>query len=207
MRAVWSEVSRVRLFCGIVFALLSACTQQFVPPSTGNASLRVPDESLPLLKAQAERGDVRAALKLADYYGLYLDNRQKDNRERQVHYYNVAATHGSIVAINNLIRTYSVDSDYFSISKALYWRDQLKAASRREKVLVQSDAEWYYDLYLEFFVGEHDKKRGLSFLRSAAELGSIKAQRELVEIYTTDPGFRDPLKAQHWRRRLQRNVR
>lgn len=155
--------------------------------------LRIPDAELPVLKRRAKAGDAEAALTLATYYGFFLDNREKRNRELQVHYYKVAATHGSETGIKNLIFTYSMDTDRFDMSKACHWRRELKRLAAQRNIQIQSDAEWYYDLYSEYFVArrsvssKRNKKLGLQFLECAASLGLKEAQRELTEIYSDDP--------------------
>jgi TPR repeat protein len=161
-----------------------------------NESLRIPDAELPELKRRAMAGDAEAALTLATYYGFFLDNREKRNREMQVHYYQIAATHGSETGIKNLIFTYSMDSDRFDLSKACHWRRELKRLAAQRNIQVQSDAEWYYDLYSEYYVARRSvaskryKKLGLQFLACAARLGWKEAQRELAEIYSDDPKAR-----------------
>jgi TPR repeat protein len=161
-----------------------------------NESLRIPDAELPELKRRAKAGDAEAALTLATYYGFFLDNREKRNRELQVHYYQVAATHGSETGIKNLIFTYSMDTDRFDLSKACHWRRELKRLAAQRNIQVQSDAEWYYDLYSEYYVARRSvaskryKKLGLQFLECAARLGWKEAQRELAEIYSDDPKTR-----------------
>jgi TPR repeat protein len=161
-----------------------------------NESLRIPDAELPELKRRAKAGDAEAALTLATYYGFFLDNREKRNRELQVHYYQVAATHGSETGIKNLIFTYSMDTDRFDLSKACHWRRELKRLAAQRNIQVQSDAEWYYDLYFEYYVARRSvaskryKKLGLQFLECAARLGWKEAQRELAEIYSDDPKAR-----------------
>ncbi|MFZ1219940.1 MAG: hypothetical protein WAO00_11650 [Chthoniobacterales bacterium] len=157
-----------------------------------NESLRIPDTELTELKRRAKAGDPEAALTLATYYGFFLDNREKRNRELQVHYYQVAATHGSEKGIKNLIFTYSMDTDRFNLSKACHWRRELKRLAAQRNIQVQSDAEWYYDLYFEYFVARRSvsskryKQLGLQFLECAARLGLNKAQRELTEINSDD---------------------
>jgi hypothetical protein len=113
--------------------------------------LRIADAELPVLKRRAKAGDGEAALTLATYYGFFLDNREKRNRELQVYYYKVAATHGSETGIKNLIFTYSMDTDRFDMSKACHWRRELKRLAAQRNIQIQSDAEWYYDLYSEYF--------------------------------------------------------
>ena len=158
-----------------------------------NESLRIPDAELPELKRRAKAGDAEAALTLATYYGFFLDNREKRNRELQVHYYQVAASHGSETGIKNLIFTYSMDSDRFDLSKACHWRRELKRLAAQRNLQVKSDAEWYYDLYSEYYVARRSvaskryKKLGLQFLECAATLGLKEAQRELTEIYSDEP--------------------
>lgn len=158
--------------------------------------LRIPDGELPVLKRRAKAGDAEAALRLATYYGFFLDNRKKRNRELQVHYYKVAATHGSQTGIENLIFTYSIDTDRFDLSKACHWRRELKRLAAQRNIAIQSDAEWYYDLYSEYFVArrsvssKRNEKLGLQFLECAARLGLKEAQRELTEIYSDDPEVR-----------------
>jgi hypothetical protein len=159
--------------------------------------LRIPDEELPVLKRRAKAGDAEAALRLATYYGFFLDNREKRNRELQVHYYHVAATHGSETGIENLIFTYSMDTDRFDMSKACHWRRELKRLAAQRNIQIQSDAEWYYDLYSEYFVARRSveskryKKLGLQFLECAAKLGLKEAERELTEISSDDPEVRE----------------
>jgi TPR repeat protein len=159
-------------------------------------ALRISDAELPVLKRRANEGDAEAALRLATYYGFFLNNREKRNRELQVHYYKVAATHGSQTGIENLIFTYSMDTDRFDMSKACHWRRELKRLAAQRNIQVQSDAEWYYDLYSEYFVArrsvssKRNKKLGLQFLECAASLGLKDAQRELTEIYSDDPKTR-----------------
>ena len=158
--------------------------------------LRIPDGELPVFKRRAKTGDAEAALRLATYYGFFLDNRDKSNRELQIHYYKVAAAHGSQTGIENLILTYSTSTDRFDLSKACHWRRELKQLAAQRNLQVQSDAEWYYDLYSEYFVARRSveskryKKLGLQFLECAARLGSKEAQRELTEIYSDDPKAR-----------------
>jgi TPR repeat protein len=158
--------------------------------------LRIPDGELLVLKRRAKAGDTEAALRLATYYGFFLDNREKGNRELQIHYYKVAATHGSQAGIENLIFTYSRDIDRFDLPKACHWRRELKRLATQRNIQIQSDAEWYYDLYSEYFVARRSveskryKKLGLQFLECAARLGSKEAQRELTEIYSDDPKAR-----------------
>jgi TPR repeat protein len=155
--------------------------------------LRIPDAELPVLKRRAKAGDAEAALRLATYYGFFLDNREKRNRELQIHYYKVAATHDSQTGIENLIFTYSTSTDRFDLSRACHWRRELKRLAAKRNIQVQSDAEWYYDLYSEYFVARRSvsskryKKLGLQFLECAASLGLKEAQRELTEISSDDP--------------------
>lgn len=158
--------------------------------------LRIPDAELPILKRRAKAGDAEAALRLATYYGFFLDNREKPNRELQIHYYKVAAAHGSQTGMENLIFTYSTSTDRFDLSKACQWRRELKRLAAQRNMSIQSDAEWYYDLYSEYFVArrsvasKHYEKLGLQFLECAARLGWKEAQRELAEIYSDDPKAR-----------------
>lgn len=155
--------------------------------------LRIPSAELPDLKQRAGAGDAEAALRLATYYGFFLDNRDKRNRKLQIHYYKVAATHGSQTGIENLIFTYSRDTDRFDLSKACHWRRELKRLAAQRNIQIQPDAEWYYDLYSEYFVArrsvasEHYKKLGLQFLECAAKMGLEEAQRELTEISSDNP--------------------
>jgi TPR repeat protein len=155
--------------------------------------LRIPDGELPVLKRLAKAGDAEAALRLATYYGFFLDNAEKRNRELQVHYYKVAAAHGSQAGIENLIFTYSRDIDRFDLSKACHWRRELKRLAAERTIQIESDAEWYYNLYSEYFIArrsvssKRNKKLGLQFLECAARLGLKEAQRELTEIYSDDP--------------------
>lgn len=157
---------------------------------------RIADGELPVLKRRAKAGDAEAALRLATYYGFFLDNTEKRNRELQVHYYEVAAAHGSQAGIEMLISTYSRSTDRFDLSKACYWRRKLKQLAAQQNIQIQSDAEWYYDLYSEYFVARRSvsskryKKLGLQFLECAARLGLKEAQRELTEIYSDDPEVR-----------------
>ena len=158
--------------------------------------LRIPDGELPVLKRRAKAGDAEAALRLATYYGFFLDNREKHNRELQIHYYKVAAAHGSQTGVENLIFTYSRDTDRFDLPEACHWRRELKRLAARRNIQIQSDAEWYYDLYSEYFVARRSveskryKKLGLQFLECAAKLGWKEAQRDLAEIYSDDPKAR-----------------
>lgn len=158
--------------------------------------LRIPDAELPVLKRRAKAGDAEAALRLATYYGFFLDNRKKVNREMQIHYYEIAATHGSQTGIENLVFTYSRDIDRFDLPKACHWRRELKRLAAQKNIQVQSDAEWYYDLYSEYYVARRSvsskryKKLGLQFLECAASLGLKEAQRDLAEIYSDDPKAR-----------------
>src|SRR3954468_10706971 len=108
--------------------------------------LRIPSAELPELKQCAEAGDAEAALRLATYYGFFLNNSEKRNRELQIYYYKVAATHGSQTGIENLIFTYSMDTDRFDMSKACHWRRALKRLAAQSNNQIQSDAQWYYDL-------------------------------------------------------------
>jgi hypothetical protein len=64
-----------------------------------------------------------------------METREKRNRELQLHYYKVAATHGSETGTRNLIFTYSIEPDRFDMSKAWYWRRELKllAAQRTSR--------------------------------------------------------------------------
>ncbi len=158
--------------------------------------LRIPKAELPELKRRAEAGDAETAMRLAIYYGYFLDNTKKRNRELQLHYYKTAAAHGSQAGIEMLISTYSRDADRFDMSEACRWRRELRRLAAQRNVAIQSDAEWYYDLYSEYFVArrsvssKRNKKLGLQFLECAARLGLTEAQRELTEIYSDDPEVR-----------------
>ncbi len=140
-----------------------------------NDGLRIPANELPNLKRKAHRGDTEAALKLATYYGIYLND-----KNRQLQYLKLGATNESDVAIRNLITIYSNDSNLFDFHKALLWRQRLKDLARRKKIEIQSDAEWGYDLYLNHL---GDKDRGLFFLKYAADHGSAQARKELSENF------------------------
>jgi TPR repeat protein len=161
---------------------------------------RIPDAKLPELKRRAEIGDMEAAMRLAAYYSLFLSNSEKRNRELEIHYYKIAAMHGSQAGIEMLIGIYSRSTDRFDLSKACYWRRALKRLATQRNIQVQSDAEWYYDLYSEYFVARRSvsskryKKLGLQFLECAARLGLKEAQRELTEIYSDDPEVREERK-------------
>lgn len=170
---------------------------------------RIPDAKLPELKRRAEAGDAEAAISLATYYGFFLDNTERRNRELQVHYYTVAAAHGSQAGIEMLISTYSRDTDRFDLSKACHWRRELKRLAAQRNLHIESDAEWYYELYSEYFVArqstssKRNKRLGLHFLECAARFGSKEAQRDLTEIYFDDPDMRNSEKAQYWKQREQ----
>jgi len=147
-------------------------------------------------------------MRLAAYYGFFLDNTEKRNRGLQIHYYKIAATHGSQGGIEMLIATYSRSTDRFNLSKAYRWRRELKRLATQRNIQIESDAEWYYNLYSEYFVArrstlsKRNKKLGLYFLERAASLGLKEAQRELIEIYSKDPDLRNPKKARYWEQRL-----
>jgi hypothetical protein len=72
----------------------------------------------------------------------------------------------------------------------------LKRLAAQRNIQIPSDAEWYYDLYSEYFVARRSvaskryKKLGLQFLMCAASLGSKEAQRELTEISPDHPEVR-----------------
>jgi hypothetical protein len=159
-----------------------------------NDSLWIAPDEILILKRKVERGDPEAALKLASYYGVYLDD-----KKRQAHYYVLAATNGSLVAIENLVTIYSrTDADSFSFEKALHWRQRFKELARKRGIEIESDADWGYGLYLDHLT---DKDRGLSFLKYAAKHGSEEARKELIEIYTSDPEVRNPAKAHYWKQK------
>lgn len=170
---------------------------------------RIPEAEMPGVKRRAEAGDREAAMRLATYYSLFLDNSQKRNRELEIHYYNVAATHGSRAGIEMLISTYSRSTDRFDLPKACYWRRKLKRLAAQQNIQIQSDAEWYYDLYSEYFVARRSvsskryEKLGLQFLECAARLGLKEAQRELTEIYSDDPDIQNSAKANYWKQRQE----
>ena len=189
--------------CVLVTAVV-AVTLEAAEPKQGEhvivehpqEQFRIPDQELPGVKRRAEAGDREAAMRLATYYSLFLDNNDKRNRELEIHYYKVAATHGSQAGIEMLISTYSRSTDRFDLSKACHWRRELKRLTAQRNIQVQSDAEWYYDLYFEYFVARRSasskryKKLGLRFLECAARLGLKEAQRELTEIYSDEPEVR-----------------
>jgi TPR repeat protein len=161
---------------------------------------RIPGPELTEVKRRAEAGDREAAMRLATYYSLFLDNNQKRNRELEIHYYEVAATHGSQAGIEMLISTYSRSTDRFDLSKACHWRRELKRLAAQGNIQIQPDAEWYHDLYSEYFVArrsvssKRNKQLGLQFLECAAKLGLKEAQRELTEIYSNDSEVREERK-------------
>jgi len=189
--------------CVLVTAVV-AVTLEAAEPKQGEhvivehpqEQFRIPDQELPGVKRRAEAGDREAAMRLATYYSLFLDNNDKRNRELEIHYYKVAATHGSQAGIEMLISTYSRSTDRFDLSKACHWRRELKRLAAQENIQIQSDAEWYYDLYSEYFVARRSveskryKKLGLQFLECAASLGLKEAQRELTKIYSGDSEVR-----------------
>jgi TPR repeat protein len=157
---------------------------------------RIPDPELPEVERRAEAGDMEAAMRLASYYSLFLDNSQKRNRQLEIHYYKIAATHGSQAGIQMLISIYSRSTDQFDLSKACHWRRELRRRAALGHIQIQSDAEWYYDLYSEYFVARQSvsskryKKLGLRFLECAASLGLKEAQHELTEIYSHNSDLR-----------------
>ena len=161
-----------------------------------NDQFRIPDSELPKVKRSAEAGDTDAALKLATYYGFFLDNTGKRNRDLELRFYKVAADNGSQSGIEMLIAIYSTSTDRFDLSKACEWRRKLKRLAAKQKVTIQPDAEWYYDLYSEYFVARRStsskdyKKLGLQFLECAASLGLEEAKRDLAKIYSDDPEVR-----------------
>jgi len=163
---------------------------------SGNESLRIPAGELPVLEQRAEAGDVEAALRLADYYGSFLDNTEKRNRNKQIHYYEIAAAYGSQKGVENLIFVYALSRDRYDFSKACRWRRELKRLAAQRNIQIQSDAEWYYDLYSEYFVArrsvssKRNKMLGLQFLECAARLGLKEAQRELTKVYSDEPKLR-----------------
>lgn len=189
--------------CVLVTAVV-AVTLEAAEPKQGEhvivehpqEQFRIPGQELPGVKRRAEAGDREAAMRLATYYSLFLDNNEKRNRELEIHYYEVAATHGSQAGIEMLISTYSRSTDRFNLSKACHWRRELKRLAAQENIQIQPDAEWYYDLYSEYFVARRSveskryKKLGLQFLECAARLGLKEAQRELTKIYSDDPEVR-----------------
>jgi hypothetical protein len=140
-----------------------------------NDGLRIAADELPILKAKAKRGNQEAALKLATYYGIYLND-----KKRQMEYYKLAAKSGSIIAVENLVTTYSTDNESFDFAKALRWRRRLKEMAQQKNVKIESDAEWGYGLYLNHLT---DKDHGLFFLKYAAKHGSAKARQELSESF------------------------
>jgi TPR repeat protein len=141
-----------------------------------NDGLRISDDQLPILKRKAERGDQEAALKLATYYGIYLNN-----KKTQLYYSKLAAKNGSMTAVENLITIYSrTAADRFDFEKALFWRRRLKELARKKGVEIESDAEWGYGLYLDHLT---DKDHGLFFLKYAAKNGSAEARKELSETF------------------------
>jgi TPR repeat protein len=174
-----------------------------------NESLRISRRELPVLKRHAEAGDVEAALRLAEYYGVFLNPSEKRNRDIQIHYYKIAATYGSQAGFESLIFIYSISEDRYDLSKACYWRRELKRFAMQRNVQIQSDAEWYYGLYSEYYVArrstssKRNKRLGLHFLMCAASLGLEEAQRELAEVYSDDPDARNSTKADYSEQRQQ----
>jgi hypothetical protein len=141
-----------------------------------NDGLRIAARDLPALKRRAEHGNEEAALKLATYYGVYLND-----KKRQLYYSKLAAESGSIIAVENLVTIYSAtDAESFDFEKALLWRGRLKKLAQKNRVEIKSDAEWGYDLYLNHL---GDKDRGLFFLKYAAAHGSAQARKELAENF------------------------
>lgn len=187
------------LFLPVFTARLEAEEERVVSFS-GNESLRISTEELPVLERRAGGGDVEAALRLADHYGSFLDNSEKRNRNKQIHYYEIAAACGSQKGIENLIFVYALSDDRYDFSKACRWRRALKQLAALQKLHIQSDAEWYYALYWEYFVGRNNKRRGLCFLECAANLGSAEAQQELIDLYSN---MRNSAKAAYWKRRKE----
>lgn len=141
-----------------------------------NDGLRISVDQLPILKRKAKRGDQEAALNLATYYGIYLDN-----KKTQLYYSKLAAKNGSMTAVENLITIYSrTAAERFDFEKALFWRRRLKELARKKGLDIESDAEWGYNLYLDHLT---DKDRGLFFLKYAARHGSAEARRDLSETF------------------------
>jgi hypothetical protein len=199
------------VFVAAIAGRFEAEEQKVTFPSL-NDSLRISRQELPVLQRHAESGDEGAALKLAEYYGVFLNPREKRNRDLQIHYYEVAAAYGSQTGLESLVFVYSISEDRYDLAKACHWRRELKRLAAQRNMQIQSDAEWYYDLYSEYFVArrstssKRNKKLGLYFLERAANLGLKEAQRELTEIYSDDPEVRDPEKARYWRQRQDKNT-
>ena len=184
------------LFTALLLVSLSSAGQaeEALTPVVIKESLRIPTEQIPALEKRANQGDREAAMKLATYYGVYLNDRNK-----QLHYYRLAAKNGSEVALKNLIYIFATFPEFFDSKKAIALRERLKKLALERNFEVETDADWGYDLYVEHFVGRGSKKRGLFFLEYAAKHGSEKARDELVEIYSNDPDVRDSVKARKWK--------
>jgi hypothetical protein len=168
----------IRVIVVVVTAALSVSTgaEEKLKVVGMNDGLRISADELPVFKKKAERGDEEAALKLATYYGIYLNDKR-----RQLYYSKLAAGNGSVTAVENLVTIYAAtDAESFDFKKALFWRRRLKELAQKKKAEIKSDAEWGYDLYLNHL---GDKDRGLFFLKYAAKHGSVEARKELSEIF------------------------
>ncbi|MEN3368725.1 MAG: hypothetical protein V7609_868 [Verrucomicrobiota bacterium] len=159
-----------------------------------NDSLKIPSNEIPVLAKRAQGGDRSAAERLSSYYGYYLDDKKKWQ-----YYLELAATNGSAMAIESLVTIYSTSPELFDVKRALQFRKRLRAISKKRNVTFKSNAEWGYEMYIENFVGQANKKRGLIFLEYAAKNGSQKARKELIELYLNDADIANPARASYWK--------
>lgn len=88
-------------------------------PVMGNADYFLKQDDIPMLEKNAKNGDIKAARRLALYYGFVaLDSR------KEAEWLTYAATRGDIWAQYNLGMLYCYDSEVADVEKGKFWLEK-----------------------------------------------------------------------------------